>query len=248
MQTHTAAHGQANMLACLAGPPPCSWLWPRLAGVEELRLALDATRLPRMARPPRLPADLLLSEAAAAAAAAGPLPLAKLSIQWHGSAALAWHVGSRLPLRNLRKLSFPGGTRLWVDGSPFITEGARRAGCRTMRGVLLPRCLLHMSLRINEGSGTLLWKPMLPLPSQGVRLPPWPPQPPPPPHPTHSNHPKHLPLAELPCLTDFGLIDGLLVGELDLPWLPPSVTMLALAAVGLTRLPGVLAYLPRLQR
>lgn len=53
---------------------------------------------------------------------------------------------------------------------------------------------------------------------------------------------------ELPSLTDFGLIDGLLVGDLDSPWLPPSVTMLALAAVGLTRLPGVLAHLPRLQR
>ncbi|KAL4447295.1 hypothetical protein ABPG77_007328 [Micractinium sp. CCAP 211/92] len=105
---------------------------------------------------------------------------------WHGSAALGWGAGAwgegpaaqasarALPLQNLRKLAFPGGTRLWVDGS-------------------LP------------------------------------------------------PAQELPNLTDFGLIDGLLVGDLDACWLPPSVTMLALAAVGLTRLPGVLAHLPRLQ-
>ncbi|KAL4443597.1 hypothetical protein ABPG75_011334 [Micractinium tetrahymenae] len=158
----------------------CRWLQPRLAGLEELRLALDATRLLPMAQPPCLPADLLLlgtvgEAAAVAAATAGPLPLAKLSIQWHGSAMLGWGAGAMgLPLRNLRKLAFPGGTRLWVSGSSSIAD-------------------------------------------------------------------------DLPSLTDFGLIDGLLVGELDTPWLPPSVTMLALAAVGLTRLPGVLAHLPRLQ-
>lgn len=111
----------------------CRWLQPRLAGVEELRLALDATRLLPMAQPPCLPADLLLLGTvgeAAAAAAAGPLPLAKLSIQWHGSAALGW--GPRatgLPLRNLRKLAFPGGTRLWVDGSLPAAEGERVGGC-----------------------------------------------------------------------------------------------------------------------
>lgn len=55
--------------------------------------------------------------------------------------------------------------------------------------------------------------------------------------------PPHLSVPSLP-----GLIDGNLRGSIDLPWLPPSLTMLVLAAVQLRGLPGVLDHLPRLRR
>ncbi len=222
-----------------------------------------------MAHPPRLPADLLLLGATGVAAAAnaappGPLPLAKLSIQWHGSAALGWGGGARgegpaaqasaraLPLHNLRKLAFPGGTRLWVDGSLPPAQGTLGRGAWPPQGwgaTPLPG-LAGLSnelrtLNCNAARHTAALRAVSSCnPSQPAT-----------PHPPRAAsclpplwRVGPLPPAELPNLTDFGLIDGLLVGDLDACWLPPSVTMLALAAVGLTRLPGVLAHLPRLQR
>lgn len=49
-------------------------------------------------------------------------------------------------------------------------------------------------------------------------------------------------------LTDFGVTDGFLLGALDGPWLPPTITALCASNVGLLRLPGVVNHLPNLRR
>lgn len=59
------------------------------------------------------------------------------------------------------------------------------------------------------------------------------------------------PLFLLPRLLEFELTDGTLLGDLSAgkrPWLPPSLTSLALCNAGLRELPGVLRHLPLLRR
>lgn len=63
--------------------------------------------------------------------------------------------------------------------------------------------------------------------------------------------PLRPPLACLARLREFEFADGTLAGDLSAakrPWLPPSLTALALSNAGLRELPGVLRHLPRLRR
>lgn len=59
------------------------------------------------------------------------------------------------------------------------------------------------------------------------------------------------PLMQLQRLLELELCDGTLLGDLSAnkrPWLPPSLTSLALCNAGLRELPGVLRFLPALRR